>query len=93
MDKEILIANLQMDDLKIHPDLHDLADISGLHFVQELYRNHTGSKFYTPDIRSNKPLIERFINENKHKYTEYQISRIIGWRIEQVRSVLYNRKK
>lgn len=92
MDKELLLENLHIDDLKIHPDLHDLADTSGIEIVKELYRNHEGISFYTPDIRSNKPLMERFINENKNKYSEYQISRIIGWRIEKVRTVLYKRR-
>lgn len=92
MDKEILIQNLEMEDLIIYPDLEDIADISGLPFVQELLRKHSGARFYVPDIRNMKSVLERFIKENKEQYNEYQIARMIGCRVEVVRSILYKRR-
>lgn len=93
MNKNILLENLQIEDLEIYSDMHDIAVESGLEIIKELYLKHEGLKLYIPSLTSNKRLIERFIKENKNKYSEHQLSRIIGWRVDQVRCVLYKKPK
>ncbi|MCX6145716.1 MAG: hypothetical protein NTW25_00475, partial [Candidatus Kapabacteria bacterium] len=93
MNKNILLENLQLTDLEIYSDMHDIGAESGLEIVKELYLKHEGLRLYVPSLSSNKSLIERFITENKNKYSEHQLARFIGWRVDQVRFILYKRNK
>lgn len=93
MNKEFLLENLILKDLEPHSDMHDVGVESGIEIVKELYRKHEGLKLYVPNLSSNKSLIVRVLLENKYKCTEYELARQVGWRVDQVKYVLYHRSK
>ena len=79
MDKELILKHLKKEHLKGNDELYEIADVSGLDVVKELFRNHEGMRMcYIPMLVNNKSLMRDFLRVNKTKFTVHQLVEITG---------------
>ncbi len=79
MDKEFILRHLKKEHLAGNEGLSEIAEMSGLDIVKDLFRNHeTMRDLYIPMLNNNKELMKEVIKKNKDKFSICQLANMTG---------------
>ena len=65
MDKEFMLKYLKEEHLQNNAELYEVAEISGLEVVKQLFRNHETMRMcYIPQLNNNECLLTEIVSDN-----------------------------
>lgn len=63
----VLIDFIEIQDLKRHSDMQDVAECMGIEFTRQLIAEFGGQRIYVPKATSVRPAVVRYLTANKVK--------------------------